>query len=161
MTVTSHPDVSGAYGYHLASYPGSALTEPVVTFGSASYSVDLIQLVRSEDTGQTHLILRFNEELPDDARDAWLFEVAGREFSLSQASDSLTFPGKSFQFQDTRLSWSDGDMIQLSLKAPNRRARGVVITGEPETGSTLTADTSGLTDPDGIPDDAVLQLPVD
>ena len=154
VTVTSHPDVSGAYGYHLASYPGSALTEPVVTFGSASYSVDLIQLVRSEDTGQTHLILRFNEELPDDARDAWLFEVAGREFSLSQASDSLTFPGKSFQFQDSGLSWSDGDMIQLSLKAPNSPARGVVITGEPETGNTLTADTSGLTDPDGVPDGA-------
>ena len=155
VTVTSHPDVSGAYGYHLASYPGSALTEPVVTFGSASYSVDLIQLVRSEDTGQTHLILRFNEELPDDARDAWLFEVAGREFSLSQASDSLTFPGKSFQFQDSGLSWSDGDMIQLSLKAPNSPARGVVITGEPDRGSTLTADTSGLTDPDGVPDGVV------
>ena len=155
VTVTSHPDVSDAYGYSLGTYPGSALTQPVVTFGSASYSVNLIQLFRSEDTGQTHLILRFNQELPDDARDAWLFEVAGREFSLSQASDSLTFPGRSFQFQDTGLSWSDGDMIQLSLNAPNSPARGVAITGEPGLGSTLTADISGLTDPDGVPDGAV------
>ena len=163
VTVTSHPLLSGAYGYSLDSYPGSVLTQPVVTFGSDSYSVDLIQLVSSEDTGQTHLILRFNEELPDDARDAWIFEVAGREFSLSQASDSLAFPGKSFQFHDTRLSWSGGDMLQLSLKAPNSPARGLVITVEPERGDalaaergdTLSADTSGITDPDGVPEGAV------
>ena len=155
VTVTSHPDVSGAYGYHLANFPGSALTEPVVTFGSASYSVDLIQLVRSEDTGQTHLILRFNEELPDDARDAWLFEVAGREFSLSQASDSLTFPGRSFQFQDTGLSWSDGEVVSLALKVLNRPAQGRPgISGTRKFGETLTADTSGITDPNFIPEDA-------
>ena len=36
VTVTRHPDVSDAYGYSLGTYPGSALTQPVVTFGSAS-----------------------------------------------------------------------------------------------------------------------------
>ena len=55
-----------------------------------------------------------------------------------------------YEFSDHGLSWSDGDTVEVRL-IPNQAATGApVITGTPEVGETLTADTSGIGDPDGI-----------
>ena len=55
-----------------------------------------------------------------------------------------------YQFSDHGVSWSVGDTVEVRL-IPNQAATGApVITGTPEVGETLTADTSNIGDPDGI-----------
>ena len=55
-----------------------------------------------------------------------------------------------YRFSDHGVSWSVGDTVEVRL-IPNQAATGApVITGTPEVGETLTADTSGIGDPDGI-----------
>ena len=55
-----------------------------------------------------------------------------------------------YRFSDHGVSWSVGDTVEVRL-IPNQAATGApVITGTPEVGETLTADTDGIGDPDGI-----------
>ena len=55
-----------------------------------------------------------------------------------------------YQFSDHGVSWSVGDTVEVRL-IPNQAATGApVITGTPEVSQTLTADTDGIGDPDGI-----------
>ena len=159
-TVTVKQGGSGpeGIGYHVvdAEHPGSGITEGNVTFGASSYVVRGVLLTEGGTLVFTLAPPPSSEEI-----ELWILDTPLRELHLADADlavqiidgmrDSAEFAWDGQGDQ----AWSDGDMIQLSLKAPNRRARGVVITGEPETGSTLTADTSGLTDPDGVPDGAV------
>ena len=156
VTRTTIGTVDG-FGYSTGlGYPGSALTDRTVTYGSNTYTVELIQLVRTAGTGQTHLGIRFVTEVPDDAVDAWILDVGGREFFFSQAGESATNPGRSFAFDNSGLSWSDGDKIPLSLKVLNSPVAGrPVIKGAPRVDDVLIADTSGITDANGIPDDVV------
>ena len=55
-----------------------------------------------------------------------------------------------YRFSDHGVSWSVGDTVEVRL-IPNHAATGApVITGAPVVGETLTADTDGIGDPDGI-----------
>ena len=55
-----------------------------------------------------------------------------------------------YQFSDHGVSWSVGDTVEVRL-IPNQAATGApVITGTAQVGETLTADTDGIGDPDGI-----------
>ena len=145
------------FGYFTGlGYPGSALTDRTVTYGSNTYTVELIQLIRNPSTEQAHLGIRFEEVVPDDDVDVWVLDVGGREFFFSQASASTTNPRRAFSFNNTGLTWSDGDMIPLVLKALNSPVAGLpVIKGAPRVDDVLIADTSGITDANGIPDDVV------
>ena len=59
-------------------------------------------------------------------------------------------------WKDTGISWSRGDVVRLALKTTNLSAEGArVIRGAPRADDVLTADTSGITDGNGIPDDVV------
>ena len=61
-----------------------------------------------------------------------------------------------FTWHGSDLSWSDGDMIPLALKMLNSPVAGLpVIKGAPRVDDVLIADTSGITDANGIPDDVV------
>ena len=65
-------------------------------------------------------------------------------------------PERTFLWASSGMSWSDGEVVSLALKALNRPAQGRPgISGAPGPEATLSADTSGITDPDGVPDDAV------
>ena len=140
-----------AFGYSPgAGYPGSALTDKTATYRSNTYTVELIQLFR-DSVGLTNLGIRFEEVVPDDAVDVWVLDVGGREFLISSAFASISNPGRAFSFNNTGLSWSGGDIIPLALKALNSPAQGVVVAGEPGLGNTLTADTSGISDANGVP----------
>ena len=137
------------------SYPGSGITEGNVTFGASSYVVRGVLLTEGGSLVFTLAPPPSSEEI-----ELWILDTPLRELHLADADLAVQITGgmrDSAEFAwdgQGDQAWSDGDMIQLSLKAPNRRARGVAITGEPGPGSTLTADTSGLTDPDGVPDGA-------
>ncbi len=55
-----------------------------------------------------------------------------------------------YRFSDHGVSWSDGDTVEVRL-IPNQAATGApAITGTAQVGETLTADTDGIGDPDGI-----------
>ena len=156
VTRTTTGTIDG-FGYSTGlGYPGSALSDRTVTYGSNTYAVELIQLIRNPGTEQAHLSIRFEEVVPDDAVDVWVLDVWGREFLFSSASASTTNPGRAFIFNNTGLTWSDGDMIPLALKMLNSPVAGLpVIKGAPRVDDVLIADTSGITDANGIPDDVV------
>ena len=74
-------------------------------------------------------------------------------------SDSTTpadsEPDRTFLWEDSGLSWSDGEVVSLALKVLNQPAQGRPgISGTRKFGETLTADTSGITDPNFIPEGA-------
>ena len=57
---------------------------------------------------------------------------------------------------DTGLTWSKGDKIRVALSAANQDNTGTpALLGEARVGRILTVDPSGITDPNGIPDDVV------
>ena len=158
VTVKQSATSAGTIGYHVVDtkHPGSGITEGNVTFGASSYEVRSVLLTDGET-------LKFTLSPPPSGEEIelWILDTTLRELRLADAdlvkSSAPGIPTTAEFIWDGQgdQAWSDGDMVQLSLKAPNRRARGVAITGEPETGGTLTADISGLTDPDGVPDGVV------
>ena len=135
-------------------YPGSSLSEATVTFGAIAYSVESIRLTGSDETS---LVVRFSQAPSQGEIDAWILDVDGTEYFLSQTtSQSTSDPDRTFIWESSGLSWSDGDVLSLALKVLNQPAEGRPgISGTRKFGKTLTADTSGITDPNGIPDGAV------
>ena len=158
VTVKQGATSAGTIGYDVVDtkHPGSRITEGDVTFVASSYVVRSVLL--TEDG-----TLKFTLAPPPSGEEIglWILDTPLRELHLADADLAVQLIGgrpTSADFlwdSQAGQAWSDGDMIQLSLKAPNSPARGVAITGEAGLGSTLTADISGLIDPDGIPDDAV------
>ena len=157
-TVTVTKSSSGSIGYDVieAFHPGSGITEGTATFGAASYLVRGVLFTRLGN-------LEFSLAPPpsDDEIELWILDTSLLELHFSDASLSVQDTGTgiiaTFIWHSVREeAWSDGDMIQLSLKVLNSPAQGRPgITGEPGPGSTLTADTSGITDPDGVPEGAL------
>ena len=133
----------------------SSITNGTVTYGSNAYYIEVIGWFLL-DSG-SGLRIRFTNELPDDAVDDWVLDVRGQEFFFSEATASAQFPGRSFFWDNVELDWSDGDKVLLWLKVVNNRlAEGApVILGAPRVDDVLTADTSGITDANGVPEDVV------
>ena len=77
----------------------------------------------------------------------------GARFASDDASFQSYSYGNIYQWRATGLSWNDGDVVEIRLlpTAPEGRATGVpTISGPALVGETLTADTSGIADPDGL-----------
>ena len=152
LTATGSPDLEPlrVVGYPEPLFPGSSLTDPAVTYGPTSYSVEYIGLTGSDETS---LVVRFSQAPSQGEIDAWILDVDGKEYFLSQTtSQSTSDPDRTFTWESSGLSWSDGDVLSLALKVLNQPAEGIGITGEPGVGNTLSADITGITDPDGIPE---------
>ena len=152
LTATGSPDLEPlrVVGYPDPLFPGSSLSDPAVTYGPTSYSVEYIGLTGSDETS---LAVRFSQAPSQGEIDAWILDVDGKEYFLSQAtSQSTSDPDRTFTWESSGLSWSDGDVLSLALKVLNQPAEGIGITGEPGVGNTLSADITGITDPDGIPE---------
>ena len=152
LTATGSPDLEPlrVVGVPRAALPGSSLTDPAVTYGPTSYSVEAISLTGSDETS---LAVRFSQAPSQGEIDTWILDVDGTEYFLSQTtSQSTSDPDRTFIWESSGLSWSDGDVLSLALKTLNQPAQGVGITGEPGVGNTLSADITVITDPDGIPE---------
>ena len=82
-------------------------------------------------------------------------ELGGEGFLLRLGETLLplgepTEDPPTYRFSDHGVSWSVGDTVEVRL-IPNQAATGApVITGTAQVGETLTADTDGIGDPDGI-----------
>ena len=109
--------------------------------------------------------------IPDrDLRLAFADEVPNAaDYTLQVGDLSLEFPedssgSSSFKWHDVDVDWEDGQIIRVRIvlttesdapqtNTPNNPATGApTISGTPQVGETLTADTSAIGDEDGLDD---------
>ena len=88
--------------------------------------------------------------MTDEEISTWVLAVDGKSFLLSAATESTgDRPRTVFFWVDTRLSWSDGETVALSLEVRNLPAQGVVVIEGPlQVGGTVSARAE-VTDPNG------------
>ena len=148
----------GSAGFGLGYKGGGAnsggdLIEPDFIQGSTTYTVQELHIEETV-SGPTNLNLRLDPGLTTGQVGTWILEIAGKDFPL--AGRVLGSGQNAFLLLDTGLSWSDGDMVDVAIIAINVAATGKpAIAGTPREGGTLTADTSAIRVPNGIPDNVV------
>ena len=145
--------VGGGVGYDATADPVvGSLDDDDFTDQGTDY------VVKSVTQAQLGLVLLL-DPLPGAGQIAnWTLTVEDddgfAEFALADASPTIVGTDTLYVWANPGLSWSDGDEVFLALRAVNTPATGApTIIGPPQAGHTLTADTSGIIDEDGKPDD--------
>ena len=145
--------VSGFYGClntlaHGLCSSTSNLTDDDFTHASTDYEIVTL-LVRSP----ARLELEFDTDIATGSENL-ILDVAGTEFAFDDA-DGKGVASRSWN--SSGLSWSAGDTIAVKLLEPstdsgaNNEPTGLpTITGTAQVGQTLTANTSGIGDADGL-----------
>ena len=132
-------------GYNLLHSTG-ALSQTEFTLGGDDYTVKMV--VEGDDG-----LLSFG--LDRRLRTNFTLNVGGVPFSSEDASTTKTGFVHTYQWDKGTVDWSVGDEVELSLTVMGTPATGQpTINGTVQVGETLTADTSGIADADGL-DDAV------
>ena len=132
-------------GYKLLHSTG-ALSQTEFTLGGDDYTVKMV--VEGDDG-----LLSFG--LDRRLRTDFTLNVGGVPFSSEDASSTKTGFVHTYQWDKGTVDWSVGDEVELSLTVMGTPATGQpTINGTVQVGETLTADTSGIADADGL-DDAV------
>ena len=120
-----------------------ALSSDTITLDDASHTVKALGVLNGK------LILSVMPKLSTE-----FVLVAGTdEFTSTDASTRESTSVLQYQWDGSGLNWSEGESIEIRLTAPkqNTPASGApVITGTVQVGETLTANTSGITDEDGL-----------
>ena len=141
------------YGYY------STDTKKAGSLSPASFEVDgTTYTVKMVETQGWWTYIGVDRELPFD----FVLELDGTRFASNDASFSSYSYGNIYRWEGTGLSLRDGDTVEVRLlsafedeTAVNSAATGApVISGTVQVGETLTADTTGIADEDGL-DDAV------
>ncbi len=141
------------YGYYSSHAKKAGSLTP------ASFEVDgTTYTVKMVETQGWWTYIGVDRELPFD----FVLELDGTRFASSDASFNSYSYGNIYRWEGTGLSLSDGDTVEVRLHraiedetAVNSPATGQpTISGTVQVGETLTADTSGIEDADGL-DDAV------
>ena len=158
--------LGSAHGWNkLGNFAGAELLPSTATFSHLDDDHEIVSIT-DEENGE--LLLLFHQDLSGDAAGRALLEltvgegVGARTFSLSAAAAEThdttpLYPDGvvSLTWSDADLGWDDGDTVPLQLERVNRPAGGApTISGAVRAEETLTADTSGITDPDGLVDAA-------
>ena len=155
LTVGQHTNDSDSIGYG-SFYEGSFLSATAFTLDGQDYSVKVVALSRSG--------LKIEIEPPlssEEVANRLILGVGSKEFRFSDRSTTFSNLSLNDSFslvvwEDPDLSWSLGEAVRLALKEANQSAGGApVIRGAPRVDDVLTADTSGITDANGVPEDAV------
>ena len=132
-------------GYNLLHSTG-ALSQTEFTLGGDDYTVKMV--VEGDDG-----LLSFG--LDRRLRTDFTLNVGRVPFSSEDASTTKTGFVHTYQWDKGTVDWSVGDEVELSLTVMGTPATGQpIISGTVQVGETLTADTSGIADADGL-DDAV------
>ena len=132
-------------GYNLLHSTG-ALSQTEFTLGGDDYTVKMV--VEGDDG-----LLSFG--LDRRLRTDFTLNVGGVPFSSEDASTTKTGFVHTYQWDKGTVDWSVGGEVELSLTVMGTPATGQpTINGTVQVGETLTADTSGIADADGL-DDAV------
>ena len=141
------------YGYY------STDTKKAGSLSPASFEVDgTTYTVKMVETQGWWMYIGVDRELPFD----FVLELDGARFASNDASFRSYSYGNIYRWEGTGLSWRDGDTVEVRLlrvfedeTAVNSAATGApTISGTVQVGETLTADTSGIADEDGL-DNAV------
>ena len=138
------------YGYYSTdAKKAGSLSPAVFEVEGATYTVKMVET-------QGWMYIGVDRELPFD----FVLELDGARFASSDASFRSYSYGNIYKWEGTGLSWGDGDTVEVRLlgavedeRAVNSAATGApVISGTVQVGETLTADTSGIADEDGLDD---------
>ena len=137
--------VHWGYGYYSASSRQAGSLSPVsFTVDGTTYTVTMIET-------RGWMYIGFDRQLPF----GFVLELDGARFASDDASFQSYSYGNLYQWRGTDLSWNDGDTVEVRLlpTAPDGRATGApTISGTAMVGETLTANASGIADPDGLAD---------
>ena len=141
------------YGYYSTDAKKAGSLSP------ASFEVDgTTYTVKMVETQGWWMYIGVDRELPFD----FVLELDGMRFASNDASFRSYSYGNIYRWEGTGLSLRDGDAVEVRLHrafedetAVNSAATGApIVSGTAQVGETLTADTSGIEDEDGL-DDAV------
>ena len=139
------------YGYY------SSHAKKAGSLSPASFEVDgTTYTVKMVETQGWWTYIGTDRELPFD----FVLELDGTRFASGDASFNSYSYGNIYRWEGTGLSLSDGDAVEVRLlrasedeTAVNSPATGQpTISGTVQVGETLTADTSGIEDADGLDD---------
>ena len=149
MTVAelSAVGITFGYGYSLGTSQGS-LSDDDFEYDGTDYSVQLLYI---RETMNPSLVLKFNPtgRTVFNTDDFFLY-IDGTAFNFSDADDDPS--SETWDWTESGLSWSIGDTVEVRLVEQS----GTAATGKPtisgtaRVGQTLTADTSGIADADGL-----------
>ena len=137
------------YGYY------STDTKKAGSLSPASFEVDgTTYTVKMVETQGWWMYIGLDRELPFD----FVLELNGTRFASGDASFASYSYGNIYRWEGTGLSLRDGDTVEVRLlraledeTAVNSAATGApTISGTVQVGETLTADTSGIEDADGL-----------
>ena len=137
------------YGYY------STDTKKAGSLSPASFEVDgTTYTVKMVETQGWWMYIGVDRELPFD----FVVELDGTRFVSNDASFRSYSYGNIYRWEGTGLSLRDGDTVEVRLlrafedeTAVNSAATGApIVSGTAQVGETLTADTSGIADADGI-----------
>ena len=137
------------YGYY------STDTKKTGSLSPASFEVDgTTYTVKMVETQGWWMYIGLDRELPFD----FVLELDGTRFASGDASFRSYSYGNIYRWEGTGLSLRDGDTVEVRLlraledeTAVNSAATGApIISGTVQVGETLTADTSGIADADGL-----------
>ena len=139
------------YGYY------STATKRAGSLSPASFEMDgtTYTVTMMETNGWMYIGL--DRELPFD----FVLELDGSQFASIDASFNSYSYGNIYRWTGADLRWRDGDTIRVQMlravenvrdeEAANSPATGLpTINGTAQVGETLTADTSGIADEDGL-----------
>ena len=135
--------VHWGYGYY------STHAKQAGSLFPASFEVDGTTYTVSMIEASGWMYIGFDRQLPF----GFVLELDGARFASDDASFQAYSYGNVYQWRGTDLSWNDGDTVAVRLlrTAPDSRAVGApTISGTAQVGETLTANTSGIADPDGL-----------
>ena len=135
--------VHWGYGYYATD------AKKVGSLSPASFEVDGTTYTVTMIETAGWMYIGTDRELPF----GFVLELDGTRFASADASYQSYSYGHIYQWRATGLGWSTGDTVKIRLlpTAPDGRATGApTISGPALVGETLTADTSGIADPDGL-----------
>ena len=145
------------YGYY------STHAKKAGSLSPASFEVDgTTYTVKMVETQGWWMYIGVDRELPFD----FVLELNGTRFASNDASFNSYNYGNIYRWEGTGLSLRDGDAVEVRLlrasedeTAVNSPATGQpTISGTVQVGETLTADTSGIEDADGLDNAAFTYL---
>ena len=137
------------YGYY------STATKKAGSLSPASFEVDgTTYTVTMTEANGWSMYIGLDKELPFD----FALEMDGSRFASRDASFNSYSYGNIYRWRPANLSWKDGDTVKVRMlravedeEAANSPATGgPTISGTAQVGETLTADTSGIADQDGL-----------
>ena len=85
----------------------------------------------------------------------WRLGIAGVGFALDEGTHATAMSASTVGWNDHNQLWNAGDRIALAVLVVNSPATGApTISGNPQVGEALTAETFGISDGNGLSDDA-------